>query len=239
MDNMLDNQTAKLIEEYFEAFSNLYGIISMKRAFRIIKEQNPEIGLHEADFIDFIENFDFDKKYYIIVYDEEMYSDGPINGSDPMKKLLIAEYLFAVDDEAYYEMKCTQDGLRFYVPEREELLKYSSDDYFEQNEPYFNLADYFINQMHLSVDCADDIIEEWVCIWRAETDGEDINVDMCLDSLVAHSHGKFKKFKNIKQAKEFFRLFIDIYNNTRMPMFRGHTPKEVGLDVEGEVRYKE
>ncbi|MGM9644031.1 MAG: hypothetical protein ACI3X1_03000 [Eubacteriales bacterium] len=239
MNNQLDNQTKKLIEEYFDAFSNLYGIISMKRAFRIIKEQNPEIDLHEDAFIDFIENFDFDEKYYIIVYDEEMYSDGPVNGTDSMKKFLITDFLFTVDDEAYDEMKFTQDGLRFYVPEREELLKYSSDDYFEQNEPYFNLADYFINKMHLSVECTEEIIEEWVCIWRSETDGEDIDVDMCLDSLMSYSHGKFKKFKNIKQAKEFFRLYIDMYNNTRMPMYRGHTPKEVGLDEEGEVRYKE
>lgn len=239
MDNKLDIQTTKLIEEYFDAFSHLYGIISMKRAFRIIKEQNPEINLQEDAFIDFIENFDFDEKYYIIVYDEEMYCDSPVNKTDTMKKVLITDFLYAVDDEAYDEMKHTQDGLRFYVPEREELLKYSSDDYFEQNEPYFNLADYFINHMHLSVECTDEIIEEWVCIWRAETYGEDINVDMCLDSLVVHSHGKFKKFKNIKQAKEFLRLFTDMYNNTRMPMYRGHTPKEVGLDEEGEVIYKE
>ena len=35
------------------------------------------------------------------------------------------------------------------------------------------------------------------------------------------------------------KLFIDLNNNTRMPMYRGHTPKEVGLDEEGEVGYKE
>lgn len=32
-----------LILRYFDAFSNLYGIIPMKRAYRIIEKQNPEL----------------------------------------------------------------------------------------------------------------------------------------------------------------------------------------------------
>ena len=31
-----------LILKYFDAFANLYGIIPMKRAYRIIEKQNPE-----------------------------------------------------------------------------------------------------------------------------------------------------------------------------------------------------
>ena len=35
----------ELILRYFDAFANLYGIIPMKRAYRIIEKQNPEFNL--------------------------------------------------------------------------------------------------------------------------------------------------------------------------------------------------
>ena len=43
-----------LILKYFDAFANLYGIIPMKRAYRIIEKQNPELELTKEQFADVI-----------------------------------------------------------------------------------------------------------------------------------------------------------------------------------------
>ena len=94
---MLENKTKELILQYFDAFSNIYAIISMKRAFRIIKSQNPDISLTEDEFCDFIDSFDYSDKYYIIVYDDEIYSDEPCKETDALKKFLIAEFLYTID----------------------------------------------------------------------------------------------------------------------------------------------
>ena len=40
----------ELILRYFDAFANLYGIIPIKRAYRIIEKQNPELNLTKEQF---------------------------------------------------------------------------------------------------------------------------------------------------------------------------------------------
>ena len=53
----------ELILRYFDAFSNLYGIIPMKRAYRIIEKQNPELNLTKEQFAEIVNEFDFPDKY--------------------------------------------------------------------------------------------------------------------------------------------------------------------------------
>lgn len=227
---MFDGKTAELIEQYFDAFSNFYAIISMKRAFRIIKEQNPELDLREDDFIEFVNGIDIDKGFYIIVYDEEMYGDEPCDKTDCMKKFLINEFLYAVDDEAYDEMKHMQDGLIFYVPEKETLLKYSDQFYFEKNDSYFSLKTFLTDELRLTAKQAENVLEEWNGEWTASTYYNE-DIDDSIDIMIDLSHGAFEDFKDFKQYKKFAKLYYDMYNNTRMPMYRGHTPKEVNLEA--------
>ena len=49
----------ELILRYFDAFANLYGIIPMKRAYRIIEKQNPELNLTKEQFAEIVNEFDF------------------------------------------------------------------------------------------------------------------------------------------------------------------------------------
>ena len=48
-----------LILRYFDAFANLYGIIPIKRAYRIIEKQNPELNLTKEQFAEIVNELDF------------------------------------------------------------------------------------------------------------------------------------------------------------------------------------
>ncbi len=234
MENKIDIETTELIERYFDAFSHLYGIISMKRALRIIKEQNSDIGISEDAFIEFVTTYNFDKKYYIIVFDSEMYSNEPSNETDVLKKFLITEFLYSVDDEAYDEMKEIQEGIRFYVPPKDELLKYADQFYCESNEFHVRMKEFLFYELHIDMKKAEDIVEEWICIWSSSTD-DDVDVEYSIDRMRMISHNKFQDFENLKQAETFTKLFVDMYNNTRLPIYRGHTPKEVNMEADCKV----
>ena len=93
----LPQETETLLRSYFDAFANLYGITPLYRAFRIIQKQNPELALTEEDFLALADAVSQEKHLYIIAGMEDIYDDatGP---TPPMKREIIAEYLYAVDD---------------------------------------------------------------------------------------------------------------------------------------------
>ena len=55
----------ELLLQYFDAFSNLYGIISMKKAYRIIEKQNPELNLTKEWFAEIVNSLDMDGKFLV------------------------------------------------------------------------------------------------------------------------------------------------------------------------------
>ena len=91
-----------LILKYFDAFANLYGIIQMKKAYRIIEKQNPELKLTKEQFAEIVNGLNFPDKYYVIWSEEEVYDENA-EDCDLFEKLLIAEYVFAFGDPDNYE----------------------------------------------------------------------------------------------------------------------------------------
>ncbi len=130
----LSRETEELLRAYFDAFSNLYGITPLYRVFRIIRKQNPELVLTEEEFLSFADEVEQEEHYYIIAGEEEIY-DSIEEPTPPMKREIISEYLYAVDDfESYTELKADQEGKPFYIPEKEELLKYQDNGYVEETK---------------------------------------------------------------------------------------------------------
>lgn len=132
----------ELILRYFDAFANLYGIIPIKRAYRIIEKQNPELNLTKEQFAKIVNEFDFPDKYYVIWSEEEVYDE---NADDvPLfDKLLIAEYVLTFGDpEDYERLKFEQGDRPFYVPEKDELLKYADEFYSERTKQVIALENY-------------------------------------------------------------------------------------------------
>ena len=113
----LSSETKGLLRSYFDAFANLYGIVPLYRALRIVQKQNPELALTTDTFLAFVDQIGQEEHHYIIAGAEDIYSniDEP---TPPLKREIIAEYLYAVDDfESYAELKANQEGKPFYIPE--------------------------------------------------------------------------------------------------------------------------
>ncbi|MCD8181223.1 MAG: hypothetical protein LUF26_07090, partial [Firmicutes bacterium] len=159
------------------------------------------------------------------VYDEEMYGANPPEEKDTLKKFLISEFLYSVDDYAYDEIKDTQEGLRFYVPERDELLKYADEFYYEKNIYQKNMKDFLRNEIKLNEQIADMVVNDWILMFKSLTFNE-ANIDLAIDDMQRISKGKFKDFRNANQAAKFTYLYCGLINHTRVPMYRGLTPIE-------------
>lgn len=163
----LSKEAEELLRAYFDAFSNLYGITPLYRAFRIIQKQNPELALSEEEFLLFANKVEQEEHYYIIAGEEDIYDDIE-EPTPPMKREIISEYLYAVDDfESYEELKADQEGKPFYIPEKEELLKYQDDGYVEETKELLALRVFLRDKMKLKR--ADDVLGDLTLAARSET----------------------------------------------------------------------
>lgn len=215
----LSKETEELLRAYFDAFSNLYGIMPLYRAFRIIRKQNPELTLTEEEFLSFSDKMEQEEHYYIIASEEEIY-DNVEEQMPPMKREIISEYLYAVDDfESYAELKAEQEGKPFYIPEREELLKYQDDGYVEETKEVLALGAFLRDKLKLKR--ANDVLSDLILAARSE----DHDPQMVI-SEVERLAGR-GCFGSVERINEFFQYYFAMCNNTRIPSNRGFTPNEM------------
>lgn len=218
-ENTPSEETKNLLRSYFAAFSNLYGITPLYRALRIIQKQNPELALTEEEFLSFVDEIEQEEHFYIIAGAEDIYND--INDpTPPLKREIIAEYLYAVDDfETYDELCAEQEGKPFYIPEKESLLKYQDDFYFEETQEILAFGAFLRDKLKLKR--ADDVLENLQFIaqmgendpQRAIWEVERMAGKGCLGS--------------VKRINEFFQYYFAMSNNTRLASNRGFTPTEI------------
>ncbi len=231
MSNKLDTTTKELILQYFDAFQNLYGIISMKRALRIIREQNPALVLSDADFIDFLDDFcdteEYDHMYYIIVFDSEMYEEA-VSETDPLKQFLISEYLYTCDDDGYEELKDAQEGYRFYIPAKEELLRYADEYYYEIMPSHLAMLSFLQEELHFPAEQAQDTVDDLQGSMVIDMlDTEDL--DYYMDIIYHMGQAYFRTFEDDDQYELCIDLINAIREETRRHAFRGHAACDFGL----------
>ena len=218
-ENKLPTETKELLRSYFAAFSNLYGITPLYRALRIIQKQNPELGLTEEEFLSFVEEIEQEEHFYIIAGAEDIYSDVN-NPTPPMKREIIAEHLYAVDDfDSYDELRTEQEGKPFYVPEKELLLKYQDDYYVEETKEYLALGAFLRDELKLKR--AEDVLENLQFVARM---GDDDPQRIVWE--VERMAGK-GCLGSIEKINRFFQYYNAMCNNTRLASNRGFTPTEM------------
>ena len=210
-----------LILRYFDAFSNLYGIIPMKRAYRIIEKQNPELNLTKEQFAEIVGELDFPDKYYVIWSEEEVYDENA-DESDVLDRILIAHYVLTFGDpEDYERLKFEQGDRPFYVPPKEELLKYEDDFYYERTRHIINLENYLRDDLGLAN--YKGIVEDFAGMLLIDDD----EPERVFAELKRMGSPKFKEFSSKQQAENFFMLYTNLRNHTRKHTHRGHTPFEL------------
>lgn len=117
---------SKLLRKYCLAMVNLYGMVPLKQAWKIVMEQNPgqftrkqlsafaNIARHERDGI-------------MILGDEEVYHDGP--RSTPTNRTLYDYHILVGDTETFQRIRSGHQSKPYYIPEKKVLLRYHNSYY--------------------------------------------------------------------------------------------------------------
>ena len=210
----LPDKTISLLHTYFAAMARLYGVISLKKVLEIINVQNDPIS--ENDFIAFSEIVRREKHYYSIFGEDELYDNGKI--TSPLDREIIEQSLYSLDLGEYEEMKKVQNGKPYYIPSKEELLKYADEDYYEMTRQRSAMQAYLRRRVSKAqVEDFDLELQLYATLGTASM--QRIMDDMTRMGLV---------FNGFKDVQNFISLLTDMSNHSRMALNRGHTPVEIG-----------
>jgi len=190
-----------LLKKYIIALTNLYGMLHKEKAVVIYNSQNDDkIGIDDVEA-------------YLASPPKEL-EDAFIYTH---KDYFVHEAILEFDE--FEQMLRKKADKPYYVPEKEELLKYTDEWYFEKNSQYEALLNYVKN--HFFKGDAE----------KAERLCEDIHA-YCqfgsnIQGIINCFNSKRISFKNEQQLNEVLQLAMDFYNNMRIWENNGHTPHEI------------
>ena len=216
MSNNISKDTKILVERYLVAACNLYAIVPLSKILSIYNSQNEPIS--EKDFLSIIDTIDLKNTYYDIIGEDVFYDD--VDKTASIDRDLIADHLLMDEDfEDYYRMKDEQFGKDYYVPDKEQFLKYEDQFYHEKTLSFISLRTFFRSQPNLTRERADEITEDIYGMVNV-LDGEILKVVNFIEEM------RYFEF-NFDTFNEFAQLYVDMYNDTRLNFNRGFTPREM------------
>lgn len=218
----LPDETVSLLHDYFDAFSNLYQVLPLKDAFKIIESQNK--GLITLDeFLAFSEIARHEEHFYYILSKNELYLDAP--DEEPIDREIVHESLVDIDFDEYYKLVKNQHGKPLFIPAKQELLNYKDEFYIADTPQVRAMENFFRTRLKMNIEKAEDMVDE--CLLTIT----------CGDNPFNEIFAELERMKisfTEKQLDEFVALFSDLHNNTRLPQNRGFTPKELSIRREGK-----
>lgn len=209
----ISEENVSLIHDYLNAFSNLYQILPLREAYKIIASQNKDL-ITEDCFYELCEIIRHEKNYFYILAEDEIFDE--LVDVHPRKCKIIHESLLLGDAEEYFELKDMQCGKPLYIPTKQELLKYTDDLYTPVTKEYSELKNFFRKELKKNEEDTENIICE--CILSINCDKDPLN-----DIFDKFERIKIRMSKN--QVEKFMKLFTDFYNNSPNPFNRGFSPK--------------
>jgi preprotein translocase subunit SecA len=189
-----------LFESYIVALANLYGIVPAEILKDIYNSQNDEqISIEEVN--DILDNFPENlAEAFVYSYRGHFVHDA------------------VVEFDEFDSLMSKKAGKPYYIPEKEELLKYTDDFYYEVTEEFDDLLDYVSDNLIKDRDRAQELVEE---IQGSCQIGSSMK-------YVMDNFDHFKvDFKSIEQLNEVMKLVMELSNNTRIWENNGHTPMEI------------
>ncbi|GEK89136.1 SEC-C motif-containing protein [Alkalibacterium putridalgicola] len=190
-----------LLSQYIVASAHLYGVVPKEVVADIYNDQNEEQVTLEDVETNFLENRQAIEKAFVYLEDEHFAHD----------TILTFDGLAAMLEK--------QAGKPRYIPEKNELLKYVDDFYFEQNAAYTTLYDYVLENL---VD-GDSFRATAVC---EDVQGM-IEVNTRFKALMNVFTDRGVTFKGRKQKETVSRMIKALQNNVRLWDNNGHTNKEL------------
>lgn len=185
-----------LILDYIRATTNLYGIIPLEKVVEIYNQQN-----EEAISIEELKQFENIPREYF------EYFEG----------CFVHEAVFVGDSTIDY-LRAKQGDKPYYIPSKEELLKFADEFYVEKTKEYEQLRTYIQRNIVSDLEEADELTE-------------DIQLACAMDFSIGSVMDEFNRrsisFESELQVEELISLIVELANNTRIWENRGHTPNEI------------
>lgn len=206
--------------EYFDAAARLYGVIPLRKLLEIYNQQNEPIS---ADiFLRFAEILRHESCPYSILNCDALKHHAPMN--DPLDWEIVAQHVYSDDIEDYYSFTELQADKPYYIPVKNEFLRYADEDYYPQTTHVRDMRK-FLNRVMDSREAADDILLELQDM---------ISIDIDPDSIFRIVADDGLDLKNEAEIEEFLSLFVELSNHTRKCTNRGNTPSVLYNQAEKE-----
>ncbi len=205
-------ETVALLREYFDCAAELYGIIPLSKLLDIYNTHNTPIS--EKDFLRVSEVFRHERHTYAILGQEALYENVPV--SAPIDRELVALHLYYDGLEDYYALAEGQQGKPFYIPEKEEFLRASTDQCYPETVQSQKMLAYLRKKKLLCP--PEEVLLEMQDLLNIDLDFNDIAEDMARLGL---------QCTGLQDALTFFGLLADLNNHTRKLVNRGHTPVQL------------
>lgn len=212
----LKDTTFRTLRKYFTAMALLYGAITLKKAYGIIKLQCPGL-VTEDEFLAFAEIARHEYEGYEVMGSDELFLDLPLKS--PWDREIIDGANFICGEDDYFELKRQQEGKPYYIPEKKELLRYADWEYREETPQRAKMRDFLQKRMKLDENKVTYVLQE-IDFHTRHVDSDRPSPFLSVDDLDI-------EFQNDKQLDEYLALYQELYNNSRMQCNRGHTPTEL------------
>lgn len=189
-----------LTTDYIISLCRLYGIVDKEKVAEIYNMQNEdEITLTDIELIMENEQVMLEKHHVYVV-----------------GNYFIHETIIMFDEfDLYMKQKA---GKPYYIPQKNELLKYTNQYYIEKTKEYHALLDYVAKEL-MGGDYN-----------RAHTEVEDIQGLCHMEAPppeILNDMSRRIDFKSKEQLSEIMGLVVNLSNNTRTWSNNGHTPNEL------------
>ncbi len=202
------------IIQYFCSAANLYGVVPMGLVHELYCRDEPQISRHAFSLLGLALSYAKNSRFSIL--DKR----GRLLGKEDYNALsedYVVDYSLLIDD-AFEQVRSAQQGKPWYLPAREELLRYDDDDYVEKSIYYNRLASHLLASGMPREDLEDFMLD-------ISRDIRDMGADSDLFMDLLNDYGASPK--NLKEANKLLQLYADLNNNTRMHENCGHTPSEM------------
>lgn len=223
----------RTLHNYFDAANNLYARIPLKKLYEIYNSQN--LPIPEDDFLAVAEIIAHEPtNHYVIVSPSVFFDELP--RTEGLEQELVAEHLYALDYEDYFDIVKAQDDVTWYIPDREQFLKYVDDRYTEETHQRLVLAN-FLRNTQGKLNCPpEEIAQELQDLFR---------MDLPMQDILEDAQRLGVRFENQRDLRMFIKLCIDLSYYSRRYVHCGHTLAELGLvkervdEVMDEIHYDE
>ncbi|OPL08319.1 MAG: hypothetical protein AVO33_11320 [delta proteobacterium ML8_F1] len=191
----------KRLTKYVIATTHLYGLVHKDKVVEIYNSQNEKpIDVRAVEALLEKPTEELEKAFVF-----------------PQGEYFVHEVILEFDE---FDLLLRQKGNKpHYVPEKNELLKYVDDSYFEKNLAYKTLLRFMtVNFFKEEKEKAEMIVEDiqGQCQFG-------INPRLVMEDL--NRYGVV--FDGIDQVNELLSLIMDLSNHTRIWQNNGHTPDEI------------